>query len=137
MRCTPKLGNVKADPFQIEQLAINLALNARDAMPQGGSLVIRTIELHLDAKQARRHPPLRPGHYVTIEITDSGSGMDAKTRSHLFEPFFTTKDVGKGTGLGLSMVYGIVKQSGGFIQVRSEVGLGAEFQICEWQVMQV
>ncbi len=129
VRCSPKLGNVKADPFQIEQLAVNLALNARDAMPQGGSLVIRTIELHVDAKQARRRPPLRPGHYVTIEITDSGSGMDAKTRSHLFEPFFTTKANGRGHGLGLATANEIVTHLGGAIWVDSHIGKGTRVRV--------
>jgi PAS domain S-box-containing protein len=125
----PNLGLVKADPGQIGQVIMNLAVNACDAMPKGGTLTIVTGNLELDAEHAARHEGIEPGHHVVVAITDSGIGMDGQTMARLFEPFFTTKEQGKGSGLGLSTAYGIVKQSGGSIFVRSEVGRGTTFEV--------
>jgi CheY-like chemotaxis protein len=120
---------VKADPSQLQQVLMNLTVNARDAMPDGGTFTIRVQSVELDAADPIRPPEMAPGEYVLLRVSDTGSGMDAATLSHLFEPFFTTKELGKGTGLGLSIVYGIVKQSDGYVYVDSKLGSGTAFRV--------
>jgi two-component system, cell cycle sensor histidine kinase and response regulator CckA len=125
----PDLPSIVGDPGQVEQALVNLVVNARDAMPRGGQLVIPTKTQEMDEGFARAHAGMTPGRFVTLSVTDTGHGLDPDTQAHIFEPFFTTKDVDKGTGLGLAMVYSTVKQSGGFIFVDSEVGKGATFNL--------
>jgi two-component system, cell cycle sensor histidine kinase and response regulator CckA len=126
---TPNLAPIFADSTQIQQVVMNLALNARDAMPRGGQLLITTSEVDLDDAACRNYPSAQPGHYAQLVVADTGTGIDADTQQRIFEPFFTTKERGKGTGLGLAVVYGIVKQHEGFIQVASEPGWGTTFTV--------
>jgi two-component system cell cycle sensor histidine kinase/response regulator CckA len=129
MALAEDLRVTRADPAQIEQVLMNLCFNARDAMPAGGQLLIETRNLNLDEKYSARHADARPGHWVQLSVSDTGTGMNAATLERIFEPFFTTKEVGKGTGLGLATVFGIMKQHGGFIEVYSEVGTGTAFHV--------
>ena len=129
IRYQPNLPHIEAGTGMIEQIAMNLAVNSRDAMPQGGKLLIVTSAVEIEAAHARRHPEARPGWFVCLTVTDTGCGMDHKVLQRLFEPFFTTKEVGKGTGLGLATIYGMVKQHQGWIEVQSEMGAGSTFKV--------
>jgi two-component system, cell cycle sensor histidine kinase and response regulator CckA len=130
------LRAVKADAGQIEQVIMNMALNAREAMPNGGKLILETANVSFDRASVDRYPELKPGHYAMLAITDTGTGMSEKVKARIFEPFFSTKEIGQGTGLGLSTCYGIIKQSGGHISVYSELARGASFKIYLPQVEQ-
>jgi CheY-like chemotaxis protein len=125
----PTLGRIKGDPGQIEQVIVNLVVNSRDAMSQGGKLTIETRDVEFDIDYTMMHPRVKPGRYVMLGVTDTGIGMTKETQSHMFEPFYTTKGLGKGTGLGLAMIYGIVTQGGGHFEVHSELGRGTSFKV--------
>ncbi len=132
----PQLGKISIDPVQLEQVILNLVINARDAMPQGGELSIQTGNAEIDENFVAQHPGSRAGHYVSFSVKDTGCGMDSDTKSHIFDPFFTTKGLGDGTGLGLTTVYGIVKQHHGYITVDSAIGHGAHFHLYFPRVME-
>ena len=129
LRLREPLPVISADPTQIDQILMNLAVNARDAMPDGGTLTIRTDEVVLDEEFCKENVGAKPGRHVVLQVSDEGVGMNQETLQHIFEPFYTTKELGRGTGLGLAMVYGITKQHGGYITCDSELKVGTSFKI--------